>query len=188
MVATCSVKGAMARAAKNPKIMFSDVDLPSQNEIIKTILKSKSNAIETAVKIGLIAKSSKSKEESCFCPVKPCIPNEKDKFPHIVRNMSKDENFTLNDNKYKYLFANLSLKNYASKFENKLLDETSSYVEIPFVDCKNKFIVLKTSLCWLLSKGGNKLSSDRLLRVRQTTGITKSKTKKIRKVKLYCIK
>lgn len=214
MIATCSVKGAMARvskaqllneisndndgsfvfpqndrAAKNPKIKFSGViDLPSQDEMIKTILKSKSDAINSAVKIGLIAKKSGSKEENCFCPIKPCIPKKENNLPHFTHNMSKDESSTPNDIKHEHLFANLSLKNYKSKFENKRLNETSPYVEIPFVDYKKRFIVLKTSLCWLLSKGGGKLSSDRLLRVQQKCGLSKRKTKKVRRVKSYSIK
>lgn len=215
MIATCSVKGAMARvskaqllneisndnegnfvfpqnyrAAKNAKYSTktTNIDLPSQNEIIKTILKSKSDAIKSAEKIGLIDKKSKFEEKSCFCQVKSSIPNEKHKLPLI--SVPKEENLKLDDDiKFKYLFANLSLKNYASKFENKMLDEKSSYVEIPFVKCKGKFIVLKTSLCWVLSKGGIKLSSDRLLRVKQSGALkNKAKTKKKRRVKLYCVK
>lgn len=215
MIATCSVKGAMVRvgkaqllneishendgnfifpqsdrAAKNPKSKISNDVLPSHNEIIDTILKSKSDAVKSAVKIGLIAKKSNFKAESCFCQVIPCVPSKNYKHTPVALDKTEESNFELDDAKYKCLFANLSLRNYASKFENKVLDETSSYVEIPFVNSETKFIVLKTSLCWLLSKGGNKLSSDRLLRVKQKFDVTKNKTKanKKRRVKLYCVK
>lgn len=222
MVATCSVKGALARvskahllneisndnegtftfpqndrAAKNPKRMMktANIDLPSPDEIIKTIHKSKSDAIESAVQIGLIDKKSKLKEKNCLCHVKPCVANENSKHALIKYNATKSEYFDLDDEvRFNYLFANLSLKNYASKFENKMLDENSSYVEIPFVKFEGKFIVLKSSLCWLLSKGGNKLSSDRLLRVQQKRGAIEkkakanAKTNRKQKFKLYCIK
>lgn len=219
MTATCSVKGALARvskaqllneisndnegnfvfpqndrAAKNPKCVTKTSNkLPSQDEIIKTILKSKSDAIKSAVQIGLIDENSESKEKNCSCHVKPCVSNESNKPQPIKYNAPKGESFELDDEtRFNYLFANLSLKNYSSKFENKMLNENSSYVEIPFVKFEGEFIVLKSSLCWLLSKGGNKLSSDRLLRVQQKRGVienkAKVKTNRKRKVKLYCIK
>lgn len=215
MIATCSVKGAMARvskaqllneisndnegnfvfpqnyrAAKNAKYLkkTTSIDLPSQDEIIKTILECKSDAIKCAEKIGLIDKKFKLEEKKCVCQVKPCISSEENEVP-LVSKSKKESIKLVDDMRFKYLFANLSLKNYAFKFENKMLDEKSSYVEIPFVKCKGKFIVLKTSLCWILSKSGNKLSSDRLLRVQQNGAIKKkAKTKKKRNVKLYCVK
>lgn len=122
MIATCSVKGALARvsksqllneisndneghfvfpqndrAAKNPKCMMktTNIDLPSPDEIIKTILRSKSDAIESAVQIGLIGKNSKFKERNCSCLVKPCVANEKNKHPLIISICNPKTNYHL---------------------------------------------------------------------------------------------
>lgn len=60
----------------------------------------------------------------------------------------------------------VSLKNYSYKFVDKEVEEISSFVEIH--GSKNRMIVKKSSLIWLLRKDPCKLSSDRLERVKST--------------------
>lgn len=60
---------------------------------------------------------------------------------------------------------NIQLKDYTDKLKDTI-NETSPYVEV-MDDYGETTIVKKTSLCWLLQNDCPKLSSDRLLRVRQ---------------------
>lgn len=211
MVATCSVKEAMARiskvqllneisndtdgnfifpvsnrAAKTPKPKFSCFDLPSQSEIINTIYKSKSDAINSAIKVGMIPKNYHLKEESCFCQIRKCLPDiDQALSTDDVCKSSKNES-TMHDLSTVNFLANICLKNYANKFKGNKIDETSSFVEIPHE--KKRFIVRKSSLCWLLSNTDSKLSSDRLLRVRGHKDAKKMKRSRKTKPKNYKIR
>lgn len=62
------------------------------------------------------------------------------------------------------MLKNISLNNYAEKLVNKTIDAASPYVAIS--TAQKKIIVKKTSLRWLLRKDYNKISSDRLERVK----------------------
>lgn len=68
-----------------------------------------------------------------------------------------------------------TLKNFAQIFGENEVDISSPYVEIQISDPYRRLIVKKTSLCWLLRKSSPKLSSDRLLRVRNNEGNKKIK-------------
>lgn len=95
MMATCSVKQAMSRissihllndicndtegdfkfpiahrAAKVAHTKKLNFDLPSEDEIYQTILKSEEQAINVSIEIGLIDKRAKSSQ--LICNIKPC--------------------------------------------------------------------------------------------------------------------
>lgn len=59
-------------------------------------------------------------------------------------------------------------------FPNSQISENSKFVIVR--DANKEYTIKKSSLCWLLSKGGVHLSSDRLLRVRQGVAIENKNT------------
>lgn len=177
MIATCSVKEAVSRVSKihllseisNDKesgFVFPTSDriksysaqnsfvLPSKDEIFQSILKCKNEAIESGIELGLITK--KSKDKSCECQIQPYTS-----FKRKTKIVHTEIKFPILPPLH--ACGALHLKNYANKFGDQPVDKTSTYVEIP--DCDERFIVKKTSLCWLLRRETIKSSSDRLLRV-----------------------
>lgn len=83
--------------------------------------------------------------------------------------------------------ASSSLKNFAYKFENKGIEETSLYLEV--LGGKKRIVVKKTSVCWLFRKEYHKLSSDRKLRVMASVNVNKrKKTLKKRAKKVHRFK
>lgn len=136
-------------------------ELPTKNIIFQAIEKSKSAALQAAIKVGLIKNSTKEKKMSCVCHILPPKMKKPTKKNDIrdAANIHDTNNLLLSR-----LNANLKLKNFAHLFPNGPLEDTSSYVDIP--GYKKRFICKKTSYCWLLRKESPKLSSDRLLRVR----------------------
>lgn len=56
-----------------------------------------------------------------------------------------------------------SLKNFAGKFEENTIPETSSYVE--FFSNDRRFVFKKSSICWLFRNYSYKSSSDRRYRI-----------------------
>lgn len=192
MVATCNVKEAVNRVSKinllneiaddeeffYPKSnnrLFDPLnakgvkyDLPSEDEILLTIQKSQTAALNTATKFGLINKTERAKTESCACQIKPCtlkIPESK-----------KNEKTARRSSCFLSVRSLLRLKNYANKFKDTKIDITSSYVEIP--NCKKRLITRKGNLCALLRRETKKSSSERLLRVRGGISKKKNKTEK----------
>lgn len=139
----------------------SNDKFPSKNDIIETLLKSKKKAIEIALKIGLIKKNAREKESTCVCPVLPYT---------IIKRKKKtfvDESYLNNSDIFHDLHIILiasKIKNYAQKFKEDSLLETSLYVEV-YVN-NSRYVFKKTSLCFVLSKKSYKCSSDRRYRVR----------------------
>lgn len=78
------------------------------------------------------------------------------------------------------------LKNYADKFEENSVSETSGYVEF---DSENgRYVFRKISVCWFLRKDSYKCSSDRNFRVRKSVKpktIIMKRTKPLKTVKIY---
>lgn len=197
MIATCSVKEAVSRVSKihllsdisndkesgfvfptSDRIQSLSVqnsfDLPSKDEIFQSILKSKNEAIESGIEMGLI--TNKSKDKSCECQIQPYTSfKRKTKTFHTENRIP---NIPL-----LHACGALHLKNYAYKFGNQPVDETSTYVEIPNWD--ERFVVKKTSLCWILRKETIKSSSDRLLRVMGGPQRKKNYNKKIKPFAKY---
>lgn len=176
-VANCSVKEILSRIEKiqfqsdislNKNFVFPRMtktntenlfELPTKEQIIKEIEKCKQNVIQSAIKIGLISES-KARNYSFDCKIEsraPKLETSKQDFVVDTNNQKLKSDCSLN-------LSTIMLKNFSEKFVNKEINETSPYVEI-FRD-KKRIIVKKSSLCWLLRKEAQKLSCDRLLRVR----------------------
>lgn len=68
---------------------------------------------------------------------------------------------------------NIQLKDYSGNLKQKIIDERSPYVEIRSARGK-RMIFRKISLVWFLRKENQRLSSDRLVRVRHTVKTSSS--------------
>lgn len=150
-------------------------DFPNEIEIVNAILKCKADAIQKAMRIGLLKKKYGSKNEACVCNVKTYAKRPRKNEIHDSSDSESEDDF---GDVYMKVVSS-SIKNYANKFEEKNVSETSPYVEV-FGDDK-RFVFRKTSLCWLLGKERTKCSSDRIYRVRHTI---QNKTRKIKASKL----
>lgn len=69
---------------------------------------------------------------------------------------------------------NIQLKDFSNQPKQNVIVEKSPYAEIRSARGK-RIIVKKTSLCWLLRKESQKVSRDRLVRVRHTAKKSSSK-------------
>lgn len=196
-VVNCSVKDAMCRMSKIelqnqisyylpseyaiPKCQRSfsgniiQEDLPNELQIVNQIEKCKQDATQDALKFGLILKKEvKNFDFSCKIPPYADDPKRyKRKVKHVkpTRGMSY----------WRLLLSNVALKNYASKFEDEPILDTSPYVELPNNKTR-RVIVRKSSLCWLLRKDYYRLSSDRLQRVKNNAVRSIKKRGKFTKV------
>lgn len=65
-----------------------------------------------------------------------------------------------------FTWSGILLKNFATKFNGVPVPEHSAYVELEHPS--KKYIVKKSSVCWLLRRNSSRMSSDRLARVQQT--------------------
>lgn len=180
-VANCSVKEIIGRLDKIqlqsdisldtnflfPRAKVQDIvgdpmpELPSREEIFREIEECKLAAIRFAKEIGLL---SPGKSPKMPCGVNPCfrsdwyyLPDEK-----VDRPLPK--------------FDSLNLRDFSSEFEGKDIPETSSYVEVSCT--RKKMVVQKISLCWFLRDDVQKLSSDRLKRVKAKCNPKKKVTQK----------
>lgn len=148
--------------------------LPNETEIIEEIERSKLDAIKVAVEFGILPK--KSKRTKIECEIEPYVQkkiNNNQKLSDNRVNLQTDVKETLEKLKF------IRLKNYAEKFLNKPVEETSSYTEI--FGAEKRIIVKKSSLSWLLRTNSPKLSSDRSERVKATSNIYKKKNNYKRK-------
>lgn len=139
-------------------------NLPELYEIHSEIEKSKHDALCDAVELGLIRKN-KAKRFDFACKINPYSKKRRPKQVR-VRYTSSSISRVLDLNK-------INLKNYADKFIGKDVDESS-----PFLEIQNNFsgrkIYKKTMFCWLLRGDHERVSSDRLERVK--IGAKKKKT------------
>lgn len=139
---------------------FVDCELPTKDNICNQIEQCKKNAITFAISIGLMKKNQKSKID-LKCEISPLtfktttsddVNYNESTQDHSIRNMKLIQ------------FETLTLKNYTEKFVDTFVPEKSHFVEVP--GFRNRKIIKKSSLVWLLRADSVKLSSDRLLRVR----------------------
>lgn len=144
----------------NSDVNFGESDFPNEDQIIQIIFDCKQNAIEDAVKFGLIKKNCKFNDQNITCQVPPYIV--KNTNTECASNESVEEE-TQEIEELCSKLASASLKNFADKFKNEIVPETSTYVEVS--GSKRRFIVKKTTLCWLIRKECKKSSSDRRYRV-----------------------
>lgn len=156
-----------------------EIQLPTFDEILATIEKSKSNAIKDCITIGLLTKEEE-KHVELPCQIKPY---DTQKVKHIKQTTSVSNTAYIVN--YAHMISQLkhvSLKNYSQKFLDQKVPETSSYVEI--FGARKRIVIKKSSLVWLLRSDSIKLSSDRLRRVMvQTDKCTKKKSGIVKKIK-----
>lgn len=132
-------------------------DLPSLQEIREEIEKCKSMAIKDALKFDILTKERE--KSAVMCQVNPYSP-----MTHMRKLKTKTVRSKFDRSSLTCRVQQTTLKNFSYNFKHKSVNETSSYVDVPH---ENKRLILKkTSLCWLLSAEREKLSSDRLYRVR----------------------
>lgn len=138
-------------SSKNRSIKYGDKHFPNENEIIKIILKCKDIAICEALKLGLLQHNQKYDDSIFSCSVPPYIPISK----KLNENSNSDEWESDNDSDSETSFGKIenlyyrlcssSIKNYASKFQNKEIPETSSFVEV--VKRNMRLVFRKGSIC-----------------------------------------
>lgn len=189
-VANCSVKeilGRMSKIGLQNEISFqlssdfevprlrtpsttdsTENNLPNPTEIFNQIEKCKEDATRDALEFGLIRKNQ-IKNFDFACKIPPYSAKQKKS-----KNLNKHD-VVNRDTSYLRLLTNVALKNYAYKFDDEVISQTSPYVELPMIKT-GRLIVKKTSLCWLLRKDYARISSDRLERVKST----KKRSKKMR--------
>lgn len=144
-------------------------ELPSLIDIQFELEKAKNNALINAVSLGLI-KKSQSKTFDLVCNINP----------YVNKRTKTCMAGTLNQNKlhvtYNIQLDKVVLKNFADRFEEKAVDDYSSFLEIYRNSATgNRIIVKKTSFVWLIRNDPVRLSSDRLERVKAKTIKTKAK-------------
>lgn len=179
-VTNWSLKGSLARLSRmqlqaeiihrlSPNFIFPRINqlyydskqntiypLPTPQEIYNEIIFTKKNAVNIAIKLGMMKKCDASKI-SLKCELNPYDTSN---FRNKKRvKISKKAQFH-----GIYSFKNIQLKDYTGKLKTAVLDEKSPYTEI-HNSTGRTIIVRKSSLCWLLRKDRRKLSSDRIRRV-----------------------
>lgn len=178
-VVNCTLKEAASRVSKiqlQNEIMYANsehfvfprlkskstvnncFDLPSKDEIYSEIENCQRDAINTAKEFGLIGRRS---AQNFDCKI---IPHET-KLTQVKRNKPI---LNIRENIAEFDLSNIKLKDFTGKLKDTDIDSISPYVEI-MNNYGERTIVKKTSLCWLLREDCRKLSSDRLLRVRNPT-------------------
>lgn len=151
--------------ARFHKIQMPNVipDLPSENEIVNQIEQCRQRAISDARKFNLITENSRLGE----CTIK--------EHTFDLSKSNKRDEITWENPMFKSRV--ILLKNYAYKFrKDEDVDIFSSYVEIPLTS--KRLVVKKTSFCWLLRSCRERISSDRLQRVKASTQKVKSRRRK----------
>lgn len=157
-------------------------ELPTEQEILATINKCKIQAVEDSIKLGLIGKNQRNM--NLECNIVPYSPKKKSpnraKSDETFSEFQGDEEFEAHMEILDQL-KTVNMKNFADKFEDdEPVAETSPYTEV--FGGKNRIILKKQSLVWLLRKKEKKLSSDRLQRVKADRRVSAnkkySKTKK----------
>lgn len=133
-------------------------DLPELSEIHNEIERSKRDAKRDAIMLGLIKKSQANKFDF-ECKINPYTKKRQPKKVRL-RNTFKRIGRILDLNK-------INLKNYANQFVGKKVDQNSPFVEIQYDSkLKERKIYKKTMFCWLLRGDYERVSSDRLERVK----------------------
>lgn len=129
-------------------------ELPTLEQIIEEVEQCKSDAIETAIQFKFFTEEESHQPNLFSCEIKPYTPKR------TRKNQSKPkiitEEFQLSD------LRGINLKNFPEKTD---IDENSPFVELFSGRYKNRVVVKKSSLCWLLRKDWQRVSSDRLRRV-----------------------
>lgn len=133
--------------------------MPTPHDILNEIIFCRKQALVVAIKLGLITKRD-SQRKKLECKSNPYKP----KLSCVTKRM---KSLTISDETTTMKMPdprNIQLKDYFGKLQNNDIGEKSPYTVLHCSSGK-KVIVRKTSLCWLMARETNKLSSDRLIRV-----------------------
>lgn len=171
---------------KWPTIHFK---LPTEQEIFDTIEKCQVKAISDAIKIGLIDRKYRKQNIDCNIPryfqkkSSPDYTEYDEQFPEFDDEEGQFEVWLDVLNQLK----TVNLKNFAYKFGDGPVCDTSPYTEI--YGGKKRIVIKKESLVWLIRKNEKKLSSDRLQRVKARVRVDEAKPsmrkKKLKKCEKY---
>lgn len=143
-------------------------------EIHDEIEKCKNNAMQDALKMGLIEPSGEKKFDFS-CKINPYIEMS------AVRKKRKNKSkvIVIHQPERMIELKNIQWKDFSDKFENKCVEENSPFVEV-YRSTSKRIVVRKTSFCWVLRNDYAKISSDRLERVKSN-----ARTKKRKNACLY---
>lgn len=134
--------------------------LPSAEQIYNEIVFCEKSAFATAVKMGLMKKGTATRDKFvCKINAHTTPAHKIVKHKKCLPQNSKRGLYSLPDLK------NIQLKDYTGKYKHKNIGEESPYVEMNNA-AGNRVVVKKTSLCWLLREESQKLSNDRIERVK----------------------
>lgn len=137
-------------------------------------------AFDFALEIGLINQENQG-EFSFTCSIRP-LEFKMKTIEHQNEEENEEDFFYRNGSELE--LESMLLPNYADKFNDEEVPESSEYAEVTLhheeIDGSghHRIVVKKSSLCWLLRPDPRKLSSDRLRRVQAKTSKSKDKEKK----------
>lgn len=171
---------------------FQDVkndEMLMKDQIIDEIESCKRDAIQYAIKIGILKKNG-TKKISLPCKVAPLLLKvnleESEDDPAQSEDDWEDEDVFQEINEssinckpkfYNFVpFKSIKLKNFAGEFNNLEIPEHSEYIEV-YRQGERRKIIKKSSLVWLLRQEAPKLSSDRLQRVKTRYSTRKQNAK-----------
>lgn len=148
-------------------------ELPTLIEIYNEIEKCKQEAISDAITLGLI-KKNKQKTFDFSCKI-----NLYQRKCKAKRTNNRSTLFHIKQSTHRVLQLNkINLKNHAHKFIDKEVNEESRFVEVYInPETNERHIYKKTAFCWLLRGDIERVSSDRLERVKIGTKAKKNKNK-----------
>lgn len=139
------------------------VPLPSIEEIIKEIERAKDNAIEDAAMLGVEIEQP----FNFTCDIHPTASKTKSQKikQNTLNSLPREDSSRLTK------FKGLHLKDYTNKIDPNTFDEKSTYVAVDDDSLdgtgERRIYVRKSALCKVYMDDRTKLSSDRLVRVKQ---------------------
>lgn len=151
-----------SRLDRNKSNNLKLYDMPTLTEIYSEIEKSKHDAIRDAIALCLIRRN-KVNQFDFACKIKPHIQNCKT----IPKKRGRPSAYMKHSMRRVLHLNRINLKNFANQFIEKEVGEKSAYVELYHNhEINRRMIVKKTPFCWLLRGDNERVSSDRLQRVR----------------------
>lgn len=155
------------RVASKSNIIHKVYDLPSNEQISQILAKSRKNALEDALNLGMDI----SEMDILHCPLKKHAWRKPKKRQNVYE--TSDEESDIEDT-----FSCNSLRDYTK--ETGETDANSKYIDVMNEDGTSR-LVLKSSVLYLLTDSNEKLSQSRLQRVQgaDIAAITPSKKRKL---------
>lgn len=143
---------------KNCSKQYQSFALPSDDTIQNILCQAQKRALLDASKFGMHLELS----EIMHCPLSQVTLKEVNNIAENIDIESEDENLGSEEQTY----SCASLRDYAR--DDMQVDNDSKFVQV-FNDDGTSKCVLKSTLLWLMTESKDKLSKDRLSRVRGTT-------------------